>query len=615
MNINDTVLARFAKDYSSHMMDGLSGHISSSGFYQLAFMLSTIIALSLLFYSFTKKDLSKYTLVFFIYYILGFPIGPNSRPLIHKLVSGTTYMLASVLQNATHKLFSNGGEAASFPPAMIQKVIIKAGTSQITNPHLREAVMIVIESCIPTGSTDKGSPIGVQDVLAPSPNSELNFNRALLVNRKVVYKSDEISCDQLVGAVKKELHKHIYEKNILKVMTESIFGGKSKDPDGEGIVIGTWNENDDFTGTQFGKHALNLAKVGAINNLVAKEYLGESESALSLNTMNPLNSITAGQSGYTTAIKFWWHSAPDRIGRALNMNGWSETADRLHDINQQMNDLPYLVANIQILLSLATPLVILIGRTIGSLKLAIWWSFTYLGSVIIPWVLVTYRLVANSIILNITRTKEYVGSGGAGGINKALNFNDAGEIFNDSSRWIREIVEFEQGMWKIFLLGITGAGYFVARNHKSQLLASGKGAGDMAGRALGSKAIQKGGDLAKEKIKTGARNFAASPAGQKVKAGSTKIASGVGSVVRTVGNVATGGKLSALSKVATVGAAATQANDALSTNKDSSHVGSENKVGKMGGFSEKIEDPTSRNTSNKDFSTTSKSKGGDGDEK
>lgn len=505
---NDVAITVFGREYAGTFSGALTSEVYGTSFIKLCLLFLIIVVAGIFLKNNQEGKSQKLVLTFVALFFLSYPIG--NQPVLGLTTEVGLGMLSKIFQDSSHVLLKKFGKKENYPPGFIEKGIVRTGLSRLNDSGLKRDIIRSVEECIPVGLTH-GSviksprPISATDIF-PSKTSfsskrDFDFNIDLIKNREIIINKKAISCYEFLLSVNERIEDALDNNNFLRLNPTSIFGGVDGKMMG-GISIGN-NKKLDYSHSPFGSWALNTAHRTAILNTLSDYYIGERyDGPARLKTIDPFTYNMAHQMKGPVKLKLEMLSVGDRVGYFSNLNGWSKTAELLHQNNQKRRRIPYYITNVIIILKIVLPLVCIISLVMITFKLVLFWVGIYTAAVMSVWIITVYRIKQNAMLMYMLNIKDHIGSIDS----TTLEFEKLGPMFDEMSMYLSQQVSTENAIvGALFAILPAGAviGSFVGSSPlKGVLTGVGMGALDAGTRAaVGSDTAKAGVNRTVEAVK------------------------------------------------------------------------------------------------------------------
>jgi hypothetical protein len=496
--VNETVLSKMVKEFGDVVMGTITQDLYGSGLvYLIVFVGGTAALLSFAF-SLHKKEAPIKALMFFAAWAACLPVG--GRPLAYTVVNGLGTSLAYQLQKTSLKILDGAGGAKAMPPGWVVNALMRAGSSEITDPQIQDDVLFVMENCVPNVPNKDGEALTVADLFGGTiqrtggggETFQERFDPRHLKARKVERGGSTVNCYDVLTSTRARLRSHLLAKDLTKMPEKNYLGPTSGEVADPAAVRTTWAEPTTRESQVLRQSALNVATAAAIQ----KTAMGQ----LGLLDVNSAHDeavwrATAagvqghfegrsreGQGGWLTRIAYDLMATPTAVARALNIDGAVTSAMALHEMNEKLLDLPYYVAFVQSVLKILAPLAVL-TLLFGTFKFFFTWSFTWILMLVMPVVVTLSRGISNAILFHTNKLTDIgrILETEPGFMALGINFDAASKIVEDTSRMMNVILNVELGIW-VGLLFLIPGGAWLAGNVANRVTAT--VAGGLVGTAM-----------------------------------------------------------------------------------------------------------------------------------
>jgi len=531
--MTDTVLSRFVKDFGDYVMQAITLDLYGSDIAKVIIYIGGMIAFFHFAWLLHRGIISKKIVFFFIAWLFCLPVG--GKPLAYVLVNDLGVAVQTQLLKTAKRVLKKKDGKNALPPGYVVNAIIRAGSVNITDPSIRTRISVLLENCIPDGVLNKEEkPLSASDLFAVRAasgrvNSSYveNFDPEYLKRAKSGYlgaSGNQINCYDLLLGTRSDLKKHLRQKNITNLRDDKGLGlGTSKNldvPRSTGPVSKAASHIKNTAvnlaaAISLQKEAANKAKIAWDQNPIDNALAYYKNEFASRSVHDNVSKGVEGSNSGLTKFMFGVMSLPTVIAREFKVDKAISNASILHEMNEKMLSLPYMVAAVQNLLKIIAPLAVL-TLLLGTFKFFFAWSMMWIATLLLPVVMTFSRGISNSLLYHANKLGEYsnIIKGDPGFLKLGIDFDAANQILADSSRMMNNILNVEMGVWAVVTGMLLATSWFAGNMANGAVAATsamvtsvyGRQAIDKGGKTVlqkGMAGLKKGRDIVKTSVKMG----------------------------------------------------------------------------------------------------------------
>ncbi|MBT4790081.1 MAG: hypothetical protein HON90_00795, partial [Halobacteriovoraceae bacterium] len=491
---SDTILANFVRNFGEETLTFMVKNLYPSAIFQIIIYGAGVAMFLYTSISLYQAKLHRYVTLFWLTWFMALPI--QNKPVFYVLVNNFSSLVSTQLQKTTYDLMTHFGTKNSYPPGFVAETIMKASMSKITDPGISKAIGLIIDNCVPFGDiteiNGKKRPINASDLFRVKikgsfndvSSFELPFEASLLKNRKFHLGVDQTDCHSFLLSTLSRLYNHLNNKGITSAAGKLYVGPMNGELNHK--WIDKWSKSD-YSRTNLGKTALNLAAASAIQAQILNNYFGtdlefQGSSVMDGNT-SPLIEMQKQLMGSMDASKLTFNimNLPNAVMRSFNTDHYYNNATKLIELNERLTNLPYYISSILVFLKIILPLVIFTPFVMGSFKVVSIWGLSYLMSLVIPWIMMISRSVCNIVLLhslNIEKTSTLMSSDPSY-LKLGVDFSAVSNMLDDTGRFLSTYINIENALWASILVIIPFVSWFASG-------ATSRAGSFLAGRASGA---------------------------------------------------------------------------------------------------------------------------------
>lgn len=400
--------------------------------------------------SFQKRELSSYVPIFLIYTFLVSPSGDGL--VFNKIVSSMENVIDGTFTLLDEKLASRFNDKLKMPPGYYKNILEKAFNAKVDNSLVKDMLNESIVNCIPAGKTYNGKQITARDLFEVNTiggtNSAdgvtFNFDQNLLKTRQIMsYSTGQpvlSNCyDVVTGsifALRKRLKKQIQVEDMANFSADENISSLIKKIDNQ-----TKGSQERIVAENT---SLNIATINAAKDYVYKK---NNPSASRNSLVNGYGSMEVGDQVRDSALgsvgviaKTSWHG----VKRSFHIDGYGEISDKLSDILEKQNSLPYMIVSVKNILNFLA--VIALAALLVNFPIVMtMWIFAYVGIILVPHLFFFTRLYSNYSINSFLHLSDPVvlAEYSANKLIQSVSLTAMAQAKNDLSVAIREQVNTE----------------------------------------------------------------------------------------------------------------------------------------------------------------------------
>ncbi|MCB9228967.1 MAG: hypothetical protein H6618_05090 [Deltaproteobacteria bacterium] len=404
----DTLLAKFVKDFGDMVMEQEVSYLYQSIFAKIIIWAAFVFACLKTFSSFRHGVFSRHFPRFFAAWLACVPV--HGIPFGFTVINHISTAFSHSLSKMTHGILSTTRPDMSFPPGFVYNALSRAASMDIEDPALGGQIRVLVENCVPDIPllTHQISSDGhvIRKVASPA---DLFSGRSHMTDagqyeyeivaelsdalnqRTFTMGNDQHICLSYLKRTREQLVAYIREKNPLKMPENLVLVGSNH---GETQHVGiqeirAWTAEQSSFYMELYSVAANLAQAAMIQKEMLRQYYavdltGESRNhALSFGLASTadveLNTIAAS------------------VRRFMGLESAMLRAWLLSGIEQNMSDIPLMIAGVQLLVKMAFPMICLL-LFFSSVPFKIF-SWVWLMSLLTPVYLYFMRSVSDSFHL------------------------------------------------------------------------------------------------------------------------------------------------------------------------------------------------------------------------
>lgn len=464
--MSDTVLSRFVKDFGDYVLMAITTDLYSSDIVKVCVYVGGMLAFWHFALSLQKGIVSAKMIFFVLAWFSCLPIG--GKPLAYILVNNAAVLLQSRLLKTAKQVLASKGSGGNLPPGYVINALIRAGNAKISDPALQGKVAHLIENCILDGVVNnQGSPLSAADLFITygktgqsGYSKSENFDPEVLKRAKsgmVNEANESVSCYGLLQNTRSALKKHMLGKRIATQQKDQGLALR-----GDGVSAVKASSPNSIAATFVKNTALNLASsISLQKEAFKKPGFGGVNEFFKNNTDGRVQSGVQESGSGLTQTMFKIMSLPTIIARDLKIDKAIDNASALHEMNEKMLSLPYMVAAVQNLLKVVAPLACL-TLLFGTFKLFFAWSMMWVSTLLLPVVMTFSRGISNSLLYHANKIGEYadIAKGEPGFLKYGIDFDAANQMMADATRMMNNVLNVEMGVWSIVTMMLLASSWF-----------------------------------------------------------------------------------------------------------------------------------------------------------
>lgn len=481
--MNETLFSDLVKEWGDFVLEQMTSTLYSSDLVNIFLYFIFVAAFIRLGRALVKKeDLLRSSQIFICWFLI-LPV--ERKPVFYHLLNTASTAFSYSIQKSMYDVLKVGNTNNVLPPGFVFSSILRAGIADIKDPQHRADIRYLIDNCLPPVENKQGRPFSALDLFGGTVSTDstgteaftLNFESSLLKNRKLTLPDGSPSnCYDLLINTRSSVRRELRRQN-LTTMSKKIYYGSNA---GETLTNKTtWTPE----GSEYDKMkriSLNLAEAHAYQKSVLKDYFRFPENSSDwakmsneVGTMSPLTILSKNafsQRGnfmgynfdptrYVTELA----NAPSALAKTMGLEGAVDAGFIIHEMNDDLIDLPMKISAIQLWLKLAAPIVILLILIPKAWSVVSAWSLGWFLSMLAPVVFMFTRSLANQIIYWAVRLDRIVEmtSGHPAFLNLGVSFDAANRLMLDASKWMSIFLEVEKyiGTSLIMIIPLIGGLY------------------------------------------------------------------------------------------------------------------------------------------------------------
>lgn len=444
----DTVLSRFMRTFGDTAGSRVYQLFYESTIVGIVIWASTILAGIYLALNIQKDGKNnRYPMVFVFTLLFSLPTG-SGKPIGYRIIDSASNMIASSFAKIATEVFASNANNDLAMASMLNSVSTRYPAD------IRGSIVTLIENCVPEGVTySTGKPIAPYDLfrfVGDVDNMKLDFDQSLLLQRMITVKDKQVSCA--------DLHDKTVKLALLynKQTNEDVINQTNLSKDYQVIRSGSSELADKITPK--------VALASGFLNTSFEVLKGNGSVGVNDDTYDAMaNSGSYYASGVGRGMQLFYYLSNLKAGvmRATGMDSVGDIHNLAREYREKMQDLPYVMSVIFLVLQLAFSLIVFTPLITGGFRYLMMWTGVFITVKASAWILVIMRLIFNQISLH--HWEDFSQTSGQ----FFLQAENMGVMSSEVFKMTENYLLVEKSILGALMIGVPGAAMFMSRGPKA----------------------------------------------------------------------------------------------------------------------------------------------------